>query len=87
MRSSAARAHALKRLVAALRSGVGDEAAARQRYTLGPDAVTRALRAAARRIAEQNPRSAERDAQIAELPATAAHATVAPATPSSMIPV
>ena len=72
MRSSATRAEALDSLVAALRAGHCDEATARRLYTLGPDAVTLALLAAARRIAE--------------LQAQATGA-VSPSTPSGMIPV
>ena len=52
MRSTATRSDALDQLVAALQSGVCDPAAARELYALGPDAVTLALLAAARRITE-----------------------------------
>ncbi len=52
MRKTTTRADALETLVAALQSGHCDEAAARQLYTLGPEAVTLALLAAARRITE-----------------------------------
>ncbi|MFH1748255.1 MAG: IS66 family transposase [Planctomycetota bacterium] len=62
----------MDKLVAALRSGSCDEAAARQLYTLGPDAVTLALLAAARRIAELQAQTA---------------GGVSPATPSGMVPV
>ncbi len=82
MRKTATRSDALDTLVATLESGLFDEAAARQLYTLGRDAVTLALLAAARRIAEQ-------DAQLAalETQATDAAGLVTPATPSGMIPV
>ena len=63
MRSSATRADALVSLVAALRAGHCDETTARRLYTLGPDAVTLALLAAARRIAEQDARRALLDAR------------------------
>ena len=66
-RSSSARSDALDILVATLESGVCDEAAARQLYTLGRDAVTLALLAAARRIANQNACIADRNAHIAQL--------------------
>ena len=72
MRKTATRSNALDGLVAALQSGLFDEAAARQLYTLGPDAVTLALLAAARRISELQAQSA---------------GAVAPSTPSGMIPV
>lgn len=52
MRSSATRSNTLDTLVAALRSGTLDEAAALRLYQLGPHAVTLALLAAARRISE-----------------------------------
>jgi len=80
MRKTATRSDALDSLVAALQSGVFDEAAARELYTLGPDAVTLALLAAARRIAEQ-------DTRLALLDARTSVAGVSPATPSGMIPV
>ena len=80
MRKTATRSDALDTLVTALRSGCFDEAAARQLYTLGPDAVTLALLAVARRIAEQ-------DARIAELQTATGNAAATPATPSGMIPV
>jgi hypothetical protein len=57
MRSSATRANARDRLVAALQSGVCDQAAALELYTLGPDAVTLALLGAARRITELQART------------------------------
>jgi len=81
MGSSATRAKALEKLVAALQSGVCDQAAARELYALGPDAVTLALLAAARRIAEQDARLAllETQAQMS--------GGVSPSTPSGMIPV
>ncbi|MBU0641478.1 MAG: hypothetical protein KKB50_21670, partial [Planctomycetes bacterium] len=92
MRSSATRADALDSLVAALRAGHCDEAAARRLYTLGPDAVTLALLAAARRIAEQDAGLAERDARLAEQDARIAQlqaqtGSASPSTPSGMIPV
>jgi hypothetical protein len=62
----------LDSLVAALQSGNFDEAAARKLYTLGADAVTLALLAAARRITELQAQTA---------------GGVSPATPSGMIPV
>ncbi|MFQ5464179.1 MAG: IS66 family transposase [Phycisphaerae bacterium] len=80
MRKTATRSEALDKLLAALQSGVCDEAAARQLYTLGPDAVILALLAAARRISEQ-------DARLALLEARSSVAGVSPATPSGMIPV
>ena len=72
MRKTATRSDALDSLVAALQSGICDEAAVRQLYTLGPDAVTLALLAAARRISE---------------PQTQSAGAVTPATPSGMIAV
>ena len=72
MRNTATRSDALDSLVAALQSGSFDEAAARKLYTLGADAVTLALLAAARRIAELQAQTA---------------GGVSPATPSGMIPV
>ena len=72
MRKTTTRADALETLVAALQSGHCDEAAARQLYTLGPEAVTLALLAAARRITELQTQTTGR---------------VSPATPSGMIPV
>jgi len=81
MRSTATRSDALDKLVAALQSGVCDPAAARELYALGPDAVTLALLAAARRIAEQ-------DARLTVLEAQAQTAGgVSPGTPSGMRPV
>jgi len=76
MPSTASHPEALKKLVAALQTGICDEAAARELYTLGREAVTLALLAAARRIAEQ-------EARIAELQRQGRDA----ATPSGMIPV
>jgi transposase len=87
MRSEGTRADTLNILIAAVQTGVCDEATARQLYTLGPHAVTLALLAAARRIAEQDARIAEQDARIAELQASTGNAAVTPATPSGMIPV
>lgn len=52
MRSATTHSNSLDELVAALQSGVCDEAAARRLYQLGPHAVTLALLSAARRIAE-----------------------------------
>jgi len=72
MRSTATRSDALDQLVAALQRGVCDPAAARELYALGPDAVTRALLSAARRIAELQVQ-------------TPGH--VSPSTPSGMRPV
>jgi transposase len=72
MRNSATRAEALDSLVAALRAGHCDEVTAHRLYTLGPDAVTLALLAAARRIAELQAQ---------------ASSDVSPSTPSGMIPV
>jgi transposase len=80
MRKTATGSDALDALVVALQSGVCDEVAARQLYTLGSDAVTLALLAAARRIAEQ-------DARLALLETRTSAAGVSPATPSGMIPV
>jgi len=81
MRSTATRSDALDQLVAALQSGVCDPAAARELYALGPDAVTLALLAAARRIAEQDARLTVLEAQ-AQTPGG-----VSPSTPSGMRPV
>ena len=78
MRSAATHSNLLDELVAALQSGNCDEAAARRLYQLGPHAVTLALLSAARRIAEQ-------DDRIAELQAQSAH--LSPSTPSGMTPV
>jgi transposase len=72
MRSSATRADALDALVAALRAGQCDETTARRLYALGPDAVTLALLAAARRITELQTQSSGK---------------VSPSTPSGMRPV
>ncbi|MCP4991312.1 MAG: IS66 family transposase [Colwellia sp.] len=72
MRNTATRSDALDSLLAALQSGVCDEAAARQLYTLGPHAVSLALLAAARRIAELQVQAA---------------AGGTPSTPSGMRPV
>lgn len=72
MRGAATRSDALDKLVAALQSGVCDRAAAQELYTLGPDAVTLALLAAARRITELQ----------AQTPGG-----VSPSTPSGMRPV
>ena len=72
MRSTATRSDALDKLVAALQSGLCDQAAARELYALGPDAVTLALFAAARRITELQ----------AQTPGD-----VSPSTPSGMRPV
>jgi hypothetical protein len=88
MRSSATRSDALDRLVAALQTGVCDQAAARQLYALGPDAVTLALLAAARRISAQDARLAQQDARLMVLEAQAqTSAGVSPSTPSGMRPV
>lgn len=81
MRSSATRSNTLDTLVAALKSGTFDEAAAQQLYRLGPHAVTLALLAAARRIAEQ-------DARLALLETQAQKAGgVGLSTPSGMRPI
>jgi len=85
MRSTAKQAEALERLVGALRTGVCDQAAARELYALGAEAVTLALLAAARRIAEQDARLALLEAQVSTAGGTAG--TIAPSTPSGMIPV
>jgi transposase len=88
MRSSATRANTLDTLVAALTSGTLDEAAARQLYQLGPHAVTLALLAATRRIAEQDARLSEQDARLARLAGQGlASSGVSPGTPSGMRPV
>ena len=79
MRSTVTRSEVLDQLVAALQSGVCDEATARRLYALGADAVTLALLAAARRIAEQDVRIAELQTQTA--------GGVSPSTPSGMRPV
>lgn len=52
MRSATTHSNTLDDLVAALQSGICDEATARRLYQLGPQAVTLALLSAARRIAE-----------------------------------
>lgn len=80
MRSVAVHSGVLHDLVAALQTGVCDEAAALRLYGLGAEAVKLALLAAARRIAEQA-------ARIAELQTTRAGCVPTPATPSGMIPV
>jgi transposase len=72
MRSSVTRAEALDKLVAALQSGVCNQAAARELYALGPDAVTLALLAAARRISELQVQTAS---------------NLSPSTPSGMRPI
>jgi len=88
MRSATARAKALDTLVAALRSGQFDEAAARQLYALGPAAVTLALLVAARRIGEQEERIAAQDARLALLETQGQMAGgLSPSTPSGMQPV
>ncbi len=79
MRSATTRSNTLDELVAALQSGICDEATACRLCQLGPHAVTLALRAAARRIAEQ-------DARIAELQ-TQSSGKVSPSTPAGMRPV
>ena len=58
MRSTATHADAVETLIAVLQRGEFDEAAARRLYTLGPDAVTLALLAAARRSSELQARAA-----------------------------
>ncbi|MBU0639513.1 MAG: hypothetical protein KKB50_11660 [Planctomycetes bacterium] len=78
MRKTTTRSNSLDELVAALQSGICDEATARRLCQLGPHAVTLALLSAARRIAEQ-------DARIAELQMQNRHAS--PSTPSGMMPV
>ena len=72
MRGTARRSDTLDKLVAALQSGVCDPAAARELYPLGPDAVTLALLAAARRITELQTQTA---------------GGLSPSTPSGMRPV
>jgi len=72
MRKTTTRANTLDELVAALQSGVCDETTARRLYTLGPDAVTLALLAAARRIAELQTQTASGNS---------------PSTPSGMQPI
>ncbi len=72
MRSTATRSDALDKLVAALQSGVCDQAAAQELYELGPDAVTLALLAAARRISELQVQSSR---------------GVSPSTPAGMRPI
>lgn len=72
MRQPTTRTNTLDELVAALRSGVCDEATARRLYTLGPDAVALALLAAARRISELQAQTA---------------GGVGPSTPSGMRPI
>jgi hypothetical protein len=78
MRSATTHSNTLDELVAAVRSGICDKATALRLYKLGPHAVTLALLSAARRIAEQ-------DARIAELQAQTGSAS--PSTPSGMTPV
>ncbi|MBK8915010.1 MAG: transposase [Phycisphaerales bacterium] len=82
MRSVVVHSGVLDDLVAALQTGVCDEAAALRLYALGSEAVKLALLAAARRIAEQ----AARIAELQTRPAGDPFATT-PATPSGMIPV
>ena len=84
MRSTATHTELLNKLVAALQTGVCDQTAARELYGLGAEAVTIALLAAARRIAEQDARLALLEAQISTGGGTGA---TGPATPSGMIPV
>jgi len=71
MRSATSHASTLDELVAALQSGICDEATAKRLYELGPHAVTLALLSAARRIAELQTQTA----------------SASPATPSGMVPV
>ena len=78
MRKATTHANGLDELVAALQAGRCDEAAARRLYQLGAHAVTLALLSAARRIAEQ-------DGRIAELQAQSVHPS--PSTPAGMTPV
>lgn len=72
MRSATSHSNSLDELVAALQSGVCDEAAAQRLYQLGPHAVTLALLSAARRIAELQ---------------THPPGPTPPSTPSGMMPV
>lgn len=81
MRSATSHASTLDELVAALQSGICDEATAKRLYELGPHAVTLALLSAARRITEQDARLALLESQ----PQTPGVAS--PSTPSGMTPV
>ena len=72
MRGATTRSNRLDELLAALQSGVCDEATARRLYQLGPHAVTLALLSAARRIAELQTQTRD---------------SVSPSTPSGMTPV
>lgn len=88
MRRTAKRVAALDKLVAALQHGICDEAAARELYALGPEAVALALLAAARRIAEQDARLVVQDARLALLEAQAqSPGGVSAGTPSGLRPV
>lgn len=87
MRSTATRADAIEAFITALQRGECDEATARRLYTLGSDAVTLVLLAAARRIAEQDARITAQDARIGELQRQAGVVQTNAATPSGMIPV
>lgn len=88
MRNTATRSDALDKLVAALQSGVCDPAAARELYALGPDAVTLALLAAARRLSEQDARLTEQGARLTLLETQAqTPGGVSPSTPSGRRPV
>lgn len=81
MRSVVRHSGGLDDLVAALQTGVCDEAAALRLYGLGAEAVKLALLAAARRISELQARTA------AAATAAGATAAVTPSTPSAMQPV
>ena len=75
-------------IIAAAMQGVLTEAQARQLYAFGPEAVTLALLATAKQIAEQNGRIAAQDGCIAELQAKlAGGAFIGPSTPSGQVPV
>lgn len=74
------KANTVDALIQAAVRGELTEAQARQLYDFGPEAVTFALAAAARRIAEQN-------AQIAALQSPPDTTRPSPSTPSGMIPV
>lgn len=80
MRPGKAKTGSTKRLINAALRGELTEAQARRLYELGPEAVTVALLAAVKHIAEQN-------AHIAALEARVLEPGPSPATPSGMVPI
>ena len=87
MRPGKVKAGTTKRLVDAALRGELTEAQARRLYELGPEAVTVALLAAAKRIADQNAHIADQDTHIAALEAKVPEQGRSPATPSGMVPI